>query len=568
MKRYFPVLLLSLCCTLSMAQKSKSKKNKKADSTIVVPVPPVVEERIEEAKIDVVNVEGVKDEGSYVAAPVEDYYGSRKQYKVDTVRTMLDANAKYYQVTINNGSSYYSKNGVEDGTGKPVLPVVYSAITKCDDGYILKLGTVNSLVDADFRTIFPMEYSSIEPIKDRGLYLLRKRAGATRIVDRNGADLVQGDIIGATPLNYRYATLNNKTDFLQLENMEAKKAIYDLNRKKLVLGFVAKNITAYEGGIIVTDDTSSRILNSKDLSPMMNESFTYVQPPRYAGGFIVSKKGKMGLVSAGKYVLPCEYNSITPIENSGIATLYITNKNNKYTCVDYLGKNILNETFDYMKTVYRSSGNQLLVRTGKKYGIKDYLNHILVPIEFDTIYHSEYGSAYTARSANKVTVYSNQGSILNELEFESLLPIGTSGTFIYQKNKKFGLATSNFELLTEAVYDKIEPFNAYGYSSYSYSYSDAHFRAIKSGKMGLISRRGEILLPFMYDLIEQLDDYAILLKQNGKYGLAKKSGYTAMAPCEYDSVGNQYDNTSTYSSSSRPPKYIGIKNREAFPIAY
>jgi hypothetical protein len=563
MKRYLPFLLLCLCSNVSIAQKSKAKKTKKADSSVVVPVPPQVEEKMDESKIiDVVQQEGVKDEG-YVVAPVEEsssqYYGSGPTGRMPlNDKTPLEATGKYFLIRVGTNSySSQAKYGVQDSTGKVVLPTVYGSIFKSEDNYIAKLGSLYGVLDASFKVLIPFEFESIETvIGSRSIYILKRRTGGLQIVNKNGIPQLQG--------NYRYARafyFNQKsaTNYLALENANGKKAIYNFEKNKFEIDFVAKNFIPFETGVIVVDDTSNRIVD-KNFLPITKETFTEVQASRNSSTFIVTKKNKKGLLSfTGKYILPCEYERI---ENTGGSLdLFIATKNGKSVCLDFLGKNILNESYDFIKPLYGSysSPSLLLVKTNRKMGIKDVLNHTIVPIEFDTVY-SNYGNCYIGQQAKKVMRYSLQGAFLNEVECDKVALVGYD-TKIFYLNGKAGLLNYDFETMTKAEYDNIELLGSSqsGYYYGSSSRSNA-LRVTSNGKMGLIEKSGKLLLPIKYDLIEQMDNNTVLLKQNGKYGLARLPDCKVLAECEYDQVGNEGNGSSI--------KYIGIKGSTVTNISF
>jgi hypothetical protein len=552
MKKYFPILLLCTFCNVSIAQKSKSKKNKKADSSVVVAVPLQAEERMDETKVDVVQQEGVKDEG-YIVAPVEEtssqYYGNRSTDRTPlSDKTPLDAVGKYFLIRVGT-NNYISqiKYGVQDSAGKVILPTVYGSIIKTGDSYIVKLGTVHGILDASFKVIIPLEFVNIETvIGSKPVYILSRRTGGLEIVDKDGASQIQG--------NFRYArafyfTQKSTTNYLTLENSNGKKAIYNFEKKKFEVDFVAKNFIPFEAGTIIVDDTCSHIID-KNFSPITKESFTQVEANKNSSTFIVTKKNKKGLLSfAGKYILPCEYDRI---ENTGGSLdLFIATKNGKSVCVDFLGKNILNENYDLIKPLYGSyaSPSLLLVKTNKKMGIKDVLNHIIVPVEFDTVY-SNYGNCYIGQKQTKIVRYSLQGSLLNEVECDKIELVGYD-TRVYYLNGKAGLLNHDLEPLSKPDYDNIELLGNSRYSSYYGNNRSNVLRVILNGKMGLLDKTGKLLLPIKYDLIEQMDNNSILLKQNGKYGLARLPDGKMLAECEYDQVGNEGNGSSI--------KYIGIK---------
>lgn len=534
-------------CNNSNAQKSKSKKDKSKDST----VQPSVTEKIDEIKVvDISDMYETKGEGlvapqMVVEEPGDSY--TRKTGKPTTTKTLINSSGKYYLITTSTNSSYSYKFGIEDTAGNTILPTIFSSIKNVDDGYIIRLGNYYSLLDTAFKTILPMEFENIELIGNKKWYIVKRRTGGTQVINKNGIEQIAGNFKNIKPLFLQRKASSN---YLVFENKEGKQAIYNLEKSKFEMGFVAKNILPTESAIIIVEDTCTRIVDNT-FKPITNETFTSVFASRNNAVIVVNKKNKKGLLSfTGKYVLPCEYDVVDNI-NTGSMDLFIVAKNGKYSCVDYLGKNILNDTYDLVKPMsssYAASG--FIVKSNKKVGIKDFLNHTVVPIEFDTIYNN-YGYYYIAQKQNKIVRYTLSGNVVNEIVADKIETL-TYDNKSYSINNKVGLMNTEFETLTKPEFDKIDNLGGVTYDYYSRSKIQG-FRVTLNNKMGIITKKGELVLPIKYDLIEDVDGYVMLVKQNDKYGLIRESDYKIIAECDYDLIG-------TTSNSYGSSKYVATKN--------
>ena len=57
-------------------------------------------------------------------------------------------------------------------------------------------------------------------------------------------------------------------------------------------------------------------------------------------------------------------------------------------------------------------------------------------------------------------------------------------------------------------------------------------RVLKDGKWGLLNRKGELIVPFIYDKIEAFNESVAVVKQNNRYGAINSSG-ELIIPTQY-----------------------------------
>lgn len=548
----FTSAILAVCLLFSnslSAQKNKKKKDNVSTDTTLVDLskftPPKIardEEVKADERIEITDIP-IDEKIAVIEASGSDGYGSGNYKKRPAhEKTVFDATGKYYLISDYTSSGYYPgyKYGIEDSSGKTILPTVFNEIMNIGSVTRLKLGQLYGLVDSNFKTILPMEYSNILKVKGTKWMIayMTTTTSATRLIDNKGEQVVPGDFYSINEITQWNKAPNDTTQFLSFQIKDNKRALFSVAKKKFITDFVIKEARfVNDNNLIITDNTGTHLYN-KNMVPITPETFDNIYTTQ-KNVLIVSKNKKSGLMTnTGKFILPCEYNVITQTGPTDLGC-FIAGKNGKFICIDYLGKNLLGDIYDSIVPASYQSNN-LIVTKAKKMGIKDLLNHTILPIEFDTIYTTAYASKYFTHKGNKSAFYSLTGDLLNEFDCDKIENL-TYGYKVFYKNKKVGLMTTDFVKLSEPVYDKLELIG------YSYGYSSSapdNFRVIANNKYGVISK-SSVVVPLIYDQLVKLNK-AFLVRQNGKYGLIRSSDYKVIAPCNYDYISNDGSNDLNY----------------------
>lgn len=193
--------------------------------------------------------------------------------------------------------------------------------------------------------------------------------------------------------------------------------------------------------------------------------------------FVMKNKLK-GLVKLdGQVIIPSEYESIS-VDSLGVIIL---KKNNKYGILLNTADSLI-EIVPFVCDRVEQNGFFYIILTKEKYGLIDNLGRVIIPFNFDEIVEI--------------------GRIDEEQYF----------VFRVADKGKYGLFSNRRGNLTDAVYDKIEPFQN-------------KIALIKSGnKWGFIGIRGEILLKPVYDELEQFNDEGdAVYINNGEKGIISRN---------------------------------------------
>lgn len=150
---------------------------------------------------------------------------------------------------------------------------------------------------------------------------------------------------------------------------------------------------------------------------------------------------------------------------------FIFSKKGVYKIMNSKGEIITSKKYSYLEEL---TGNRILAKFDKKYGVIDLDENIIVPIKYKSF-----------EKAGK-------------------------DIYITKLNGYYGIMNSRNEILIENEYDKIKPFQEV-------------FILKKEDKYGLANKFGSIIYDTKYEKIKDLNEY-LLIKDNSKYGVINSKG--------------------------------------------
>ncbi|MHC1704997.1 MAG: WG repeat-containing protein [Tenuifilaceae bacterium] len=189
-----------------------------------------------------------------------------------------------------------------------------------------------------------------------------------------------------------------------------------------------------------------------------------------------------------------------------------------------------------------TSGNNLpdisIVKKNNFYGLINNKNHIILPIEYDTIELPRFANYFFITKNGLTGVVTEKGD-LNiplcyehiEYEWKHKQRSGDEPTFIVQKNKKLGSIDFHDKVIIPIEYDGISNWVEYG--------PEAHY--VKKGKLfGLIDYySGNLIIKEIYDGIEVYGNI-IEVKKNGFYGIISFDN-SIIIPIIYNRIFVEWD---------------------------
>lgn len=320
-----------------------------------------------------------------------------------------------------------------------------------------------------------------------------------------------------------------------LTKVEYEKMLYDGNKKgnslivrkndkEGALNFDGKTILSpkYRSVVFCDANNAHSFVESKDglLRMILNEKEKELpyKPEHlilYRNLVILKQKGKYGVVSKGKTIVPFEYDSIC----------YALENDSKWS-----NKKPAPEVkINILSTNFNKQINYLIAIKGGKHGLLDRDGNIIYSLNYDFISyegHKAIRNIYWIRKDKKVGAFLADYAKKIEVEYESLSPNGEY--FRAFKNKQMGLMDRKGDLIIPIEYSDVTYYN------------DSSFRVTKDQKVGLMDREGNISIPLVYDKIQKIDYFAsssfYIVKYEGKEGIINTKNET-IVPFEYEYVG-------------------------------
>lgn len=284
--------------------------------------------------------------------------------------------------------------------------------------------------------------------------------------------------------------------------------------------------------------------NKQQLQLLINDKIrdiTFDNIIFYQNAAIINKDQKSGLLIDGKMICPIEYDNIS------INGIPLTKEN-------YLKKTL--EQRKYLE--FREAQNIFILEKEKKFGV--ILNkEFLYPMTFDKVLYDTYRKVIIVQQDKRKGLYligskqktdivyddiqfdgtefielkKNQLSSMVDYKLNVVIPMeyndiqvqGFNGGFKVFKDKKQGWLTNKGELLIPAIYDEIENFNGFSGNSFKDLFK------VKVGEnTGVIDKTNKIILPIVFEFVFERNDFIGGKTKEGKFGLYKNDGTVILQP--------------------------------------
>ena len=304
----------------------------------------------------------------------------------------------------------------------------------------------------------------------------------------------------------------------------------------------------------------------------------------------VQIEGKFGLINLeGNVILPCEYDSITPIK--GVKNSLIIKKEGKLGLANSNGTIIVPVEYTEVSALTKNYQNGYIVKNAEnKYGIIETDGTATLECAYDDIKHCTDSNMYIVKSNGTWKVIVKDGTAFLEGKVDNATEINGANVVV-NNNGKYGIYNIETDLKIPVEYELL-----------THAFDDKYI-AKKEGKYGIINTNNEVLIQFEYvdmkynkqtDYIkakigensyayitrnlevkvkageekvlngyisfningeEKYYDYKLdeksnkdvytsntlfIVKQNGKYGFANKSG-KIVVECKYEDAREQND---------------------------
>ena len=198
-------------------------------------------------------------------------------------------------------------------------------------------------------------------------------------------------------------------------------------------------------------------------------------------------------------------------------------KTHQYGIKDSLNNIIIPAEYDFIRQ-YLSEDLVFKVKKDGKYGIIDQNRKEIIPIQYKYFKGgANKGLKILKNMNNKFGVFDLKGRDLIPMVYDELKSSFDS-TFIFRKDSQYeGVININNEIIIPNKYDEIKN----KYQTYAY---------LKDGKWGLFSNDGELLSRNEYTSISSFSPDLLKLEKDGQYGLLEIATLKMIIPIEYTSI--------------------------------
>lgn len=233
----------------------------------------------------------------------------------------------------------------------------------------------------------------------------------------------------------------------------------------------------------------------------------------------VSKKYQLFNIGTLKFIGENEYDSMSVV-NKGF---FIVSKYKKYGVIDLLGNKIIPCTYDCIQ----QSGNFFIVKLGKNTGVFDSTGSKIIDFAFEDISLTKSDRFIVSKKIIKddlsYGLVSSTGEELLDVIYSDISEIDTT-TYLVSSNKQ-SYFVSELGVVKSLKYSAITPL----------TYDDKLFFQVElKGKKGLMNSKGELLIPILYESIQEAGDYIIVSSNVPKsgvlFGILDKKGKVLLSP--------------------------------------
>jgi len=213
----------------------------------------------------------------------------------------------------------------------------------------------------------------------------------------------------------------------------------------------------------------------------------------------LNKNKKYTLLNIGtlEFVGEVEYDSMVAMPKGK----FIVSKYKKYGVIDLLGNKIITVTYDCIET----AGDYFIVKLGKNYGVLSNQGEKVIDFSFESITKTENNNFIVSKNINNVKstygLISSKGEGILEAIYTNISEIDAT-TFNVTLNNQSYLIDQN-GVVKSQKYTFLNPL------SYD-ARTNLYLRAGIKNKQGLINKNGEVVIPVLYESINEAGNYFIV----------------------------------------------------------
>lgn len=185
-------------------------------------------------------------------------------------------------------------------------------------------------------------------------------------------------------------------------------------------------------------------------------------------------------------------------------------KDGKYGFIDKSGNIVINAEYDFATGF---SNDLAAVKKDDKFGYIDIENEIILGFEYDNASNFRFNMA-AVQIENKWYLIDKTGKLIDEQDWDSINLNASAENFIAVKNDEYwGYIEKNGELVINPQYVSIPNIDANSIQTVQFGQ-----------KYGVINDSGSLVIPIIYDSIQQISEEAFIVNRNNLYGVLDIKG--------------------------------------------
>ncbi|WP_165571329.1 WG repeat-containing protein [Flavobacterium reichenbachii] len=349
-----------------------------------------------------------------------------------------------------------NKEGVVDTLNKTILPLKYQNIMSQDGILFVQNNNSLDLFDAAGKQLTNFQAKGIEYFtNNKSIVTLQNNT--TLIINNKGA------VVLNTIKNHKFENIIGTDSYIIRNTITNKKGVIN-SSGKYEIECKYDDISPSNSIYIVHEKEKYGIITKNDsiLKPLIYTSIynvNYRDTTQFKNQYLTQKGDLKGIINPfmEKEIIPFKYQNIQTFSNDYI----VTNSENKNGLYSEKGELIVPEDYEfyngYKNRIFavKNTKNYLLTIDNQKYSEIEFLAGEFVKERYfsNGISTSKY---QIFKNLNEFGVVSNENKIVIPCGFSSIKQIYSTGEFIVQKNKKYGILNAENKLLLEMKYDTFQ----------------------------------------------------------------------------------------------------------------
>jgi hypothetical protein len=430
--------------------------------------------------------------------------------------------------------------GVIDKTGKFVLPIIYEYIELIGDEFLVKKDGLMGIVNTQSEIILPLIYETAA-VKQDGSVVFSKNGKVKKVYNGEKKKLSTINDYDWIDENRLDDNINPSSSDLIMVVKNGKYGLVNRNFEVVVAPIFHYLSYAQPNGLIrVCDGNKWGFLDKKGMIVIPIEYDDAIE--FYEGRSLVKKGDSSFCIDInGRLTSGCvERYAKWEFTEGGSYTQYIKGRRIVSRppfkgVTDDEGKLIIPIMYAHIigmesnTSKYRWSKLYYKASIGNRWGVMDKNGKVMIPFVYDEVYDFMGGmELYMVRKNNLYGLFDKKFNEMLPCVYEGIDFVTFKGKYWFRKKEKWGLMDKDQKVIIEPQYD------SHGWMK------NGKIQVTKNKKNGIIDTLGQIIIPLMYDgLDDETHNGLIVASLKNKWGYLDSLGKIAI-PFEYDDIRKFY----------------------------